>query len=92
MNISISEAKTQFDDLVRRAEAGEEVIVTSRGRPVAKLSPIGQPPDMANLPPDLAARRERLLALSSKMALEKKPPADAAHSADFMYDEYGLPG
>ena len=92
MNISIAEAQQQLDELARRAEAGEEVVLTSRGRPVAKLAPVGNPVAMPDLPPDLAARRERLLELSSLMAQEKEPGPDAAHAADFLYDEYGLPG
>jgi prevent-host-death family protein len=42
MDATIFEAKTKLSELVRRAQAGEEVIITS-GRdkkPVARLSPI----------------------------------------------------
>ena len=42
MNATIFEAKTRLSELVKRAQAGEEVIITS-GRdktPVAKLSPV----------------------------------------------------
>ena len=43
---TIFEAKTNLSDLVRRAQAGEEVIITS-GRdkkPVVRLQPIDPPP------------------------------------------------
>ena len=33
------EAKTQLSRLVERAEAGEEVIITRRGKPAARLVP-----------------------------------------------------
>ena len=39
MNISIKEAKNKFSELVRRAEAGERVVVTRDGRPVADVVP-----------------------------------------------------
>ncbi len=42
MTATIFEAKTNFSELLKRAQAGEEVIITS-GReraPVAKLTPI----------------------------------------------------
>ncbi|MFT6179816.1 MAG: prevent-host-death family protein [Akkermansiaceae bacterium] len=34
------EAKTHFSKLVRRANEGEEIIVTNRGEPVATIQPI----------------------------------------------------
>jgi prevent-host-death family protein len=37
--VGIHEAKTNFSRLVKRVEAGEEVIVRSFDRPVAKLVP-----------------------------------------------------
>lgn len=37
-NISIVEAKAQFADLIRRAEAGERITVTRHGRPVAQIT------------------------------------------------------
>jgi prevent-host-death family protein len=37
--VGIHEAKTNFSKLVKRVEAGEEVVVQNFGRPVAKLVP-----------------------------------------------------
>lgn len=34
------EAKTQLSQLVERAEAGEEIIIARRGKPVARLVPV----------------------------------------------------
>jgi prevent-host-death family protein len=36
-SIGIYEAKSKLSELVEKAEAGQEVIITRRGRPVAKL-------------------------------------------------------
>ena len=38
MRIAIAEAKAQFAELIRRAEAGEEIELTRYGRPVARLT------------------------------------------------------
>lgn len=37
MRIAVAEAKAQFADLLRRAEAGEEIELTRYGRPVARI-------------------------------------------------------
>jgi len=39
MNMSIAEAKAKFSELVKRAEAGEEVLITRHGKVVARLMP-----------------------------------------------------
>jgi prevent-host-death family protein len=38
--VSIAEAKAKFAALVSRAEAGEQILVTRNGRPVACLGPL----------------------------------------------------
>jgi prevent-host-death family protein len=40
MNVPISEAKARLTDLVRRAEAGDEVVLTRHGRSVVRLAPV----------------------------------------------------
>ena len=47
MQISITEAESRLDELVDRAEAGDEVILTCNGRPVVQLVPIEKKPDQA---------------------------------------------
>ena len=37
---TVHEAKTHLSRLLRRAEAGEEVVITRSGLPVARLSPV----------------------------------------------------
>lgn len=39
MEVSVAEAKNRLPKLLRAAEAGEEVIITRRGKPVVRLSP-----------------------------------------------------
>jgi prevent-host-death family protein len=38
--VSAREANQQFSKLLQRAVAGEEVVITRRGKPVAKLVPV----------------------------------------------------
>jgi prevent-host-death family protein len=38
--IAAADAKAQFSNLLRLAEAGQEIIVTRNGEPVARLGPI----------------------------------------------------
>jgi prevent-host-death family protein len=42
MNVSIKDAKELLEDLVRRAEAGEHVVLTRDGKPVAEIGPAAE--------------------------------------------------
>lgn len=39
MNVSITEAKAKLSELVGRAEAGEEIVITRHGKIAARLLP-----------------------------------------------------
>lgn len=47
MNVGIFEAKTRLSELLERAEQGEEIVITRRGHPIVRLSPLGQKPQRA---------------------------------------------
>ena len=40
--VNIHQAKTELSKLVERVEAGEEVLITRAGKPVAKLVPLNR--------------------------------------------------
>lgn len=84
MKVSVTEAKGQLTELVRRAERGDEVILTRHGQEAVKLVPIKSVPD-------LKARRAAIEAIAKEAAAKATPGPDAAHSQDFLYDENGLP-
>jgi prevent-host-death family protein len=42
-HVSIAQAKAEFAALVSRAEAGEDIVVTRNGRPVARLTHLETP-------------------------------------------------
>jgi len=41
--VTVHAAKTQLSKLIARAEAGEEVIIARRDKPVVRLVPVEQP-------------------------------------------------
>lgn len=41
--VSVAEAKAHLSELIAAAEAGEDVVITRRGEPVATLSPLPRP-------------------------------------------------
>lgn len=41
--VSVAEAKAQLSELLNRVERGEEVVITRRGKPVARISPTERP-------------------------------------------------
>lgn len=47
--VGMHEAKTQLSKLVEAAEAGEEVIITRRGKPVAQLVAVERKSGMASI-------------------------------------------
>lgn len=84
MHVSVSAAKGQLTELMRRAEAGEEVVLTRHGRPAVRLVPVKPKPDRAE--------RRAILRAVRTAALERVTPGpDAARSQDFLYGEDGLP-
>lgn len=84
MRVSLTEAKGQLTELVRRAEAGDEVILTRHGHPSVRLVPI-------RTPPDKKARRAFLETARASGVLRATPGPGAARSQDFLYGEDGLP-
>lgn len=41
--VSVAEAKAHLSQLIAAVEAGDEVVITRRGEPVATLSPLPRP-------------------------------------------------
>lgn len=84
MRVSVTEAKGQLTELVRRAEAGDEVILTRHGHAAVRLVPI-----KAAFDRDL--RRSLLHATRASAARKVTAGPTAAHSQDFLYDDAGMP-
>ena len=85
MQISVTEAKGQLTELVRRAEAGDEVVLTRHGHAVVRLVPV-------RALPDRKSRSALLEAARTSGSAKAKAGPKAARSQDFLYGDAGLPG
>ena len=84
MQLAITDAKARLTDLVRRAEAGEEVVLTRHGHAVVRLVAM-------HAKPSAKSRAELIDALRAQAATRSTAGASAARSQDFLYDDEGLP-
>ncbi|MFN3546534.1 MAG: type II toxin-antitoxin system Phd/YefM family antitoxin [Mesorhizobium sp.] len=84
MKVSVTDAKAQLTDLVRRAEAGEEVILTRRGHPAVRLVSI-------SVVPTATVRRALMEKVRASGAARANRGPTAQRSQDFLYDDDGLP-
>jgi prevent-host-death family protein len=85
MEKSITEAKAQLTELVRRAEAGDEIVLTRHGRPAVRLVPVRAAVDRKR-------RRAVLEAARASGVRRAVQGGEAARSQDFLYDgATGLP-
>jgi prevent-host-death family protein len=86
MRISVSQAKGQVLELVRRAEAGENIELTRHGVPAVKLVAAAGP----KLSPH--EKLQFMRDVVERARAKVRPGPRAARSADFLYDdETGLP-
>lgn len=86
MHVPLSDAKARLTDLVRKAEAGEDVVLTRHGAAVARIVPVRRRPGPEER---VAAIAELQAAVAARGVV---PGPEAARSADFLYGDDGLPG
>jgi len=67
-NVSLADAKARLSELVERAEAGDPVTITRRGKPVVQITAIKKMPR----PIDVAAMR----ALTNSMPMQTESAGD----------------
>ena len=84
MQLAITEAKARLTDLVRRAEAGEEIVLTRHGHAVVRLVAM-------HAKTSAKSRAELIDAVRAQAAAKATAGATAARSQDFLYDDEGLP-
>ncbi len=84
MRISVSQAKGQLAELVRRANAGDEVVLTRGGQVTVKFVPVSGRPYAVE-------RRSVIGAMLTAATGKRAAGASAARSQDFLYDDDGLP-
>ncbi|WP_446831773.1 type II toxin-antitoxin system Phd/YefM family antitoxin [Candidatus Foliamicus sp.] len=71
--VSIAQAKARLSELLNKVEAGQEVVITRRGKAVARLSPTANPKKPLPLA-DLAVFRTSMSSL-------RRPAADLLREA-----------
>lgn len=84
MRVSVSAAKGRLNELVRRVEAGEDVVLTRHGQSVVRLVPVRSPSE-------LKWRHDLLDSLRRNASAKATPGLSAARSQDGLYGEDGLP-
>ena len=84
MQISVTNAKGQLTELVRRAEKGDEIVLTRHGHAAVRLVSVKSTLDRKS-------RRALLEAARAAGAAKAKAGPRAARSQDFLYQEDGLP-
>jgi prevent-host-death family protein len=84
MRVSVTEAKGRLTDLVRRAEAGDEVVLTRHGHAAVRLTPVRPAPDQNQ-------RHKIIDEIRAQCAGKASPGPSAARSQDFLYGDDGLP-
>ena len=84
MRASVTEAKGQLTELMRRAEAGDEVLLTRHGHATVRLVPV-------KATPQWKSRRALLDAVRASAASKAAAGPSAARSQDFLYGADGLP-
>lgn len=84
VRVSVSDAKAQLTELVRRAEAGDEIVLTRHGNPAVRLVPVA-------VAPDVASRRALMESAQASASAKALPGPGAARSQDDLYGDDGLP-
>ena len=81
--INIAEAKAKLSALVDRAAAGEEIVLSRAGRPVARLMPLGE-----RMPRQPGVRRN--WQIPEDLFLEPADEEDLRAAEGVYTDEFGL--
>ncbi len=83
MELAITDAKARLTELVRRAEVGEEVVITRHGHAVARLVALRARSSVED-------RAEVISAIRARAAGKVAEGPSAARSQDFLFDDEGL--
>jgi prevent-host-death family protein len=62
MIVSVRESKARLSELVTKASQGEEVLITVRGKPAARIMPVATAPKKTDKTIWISKRRQQLAA------------------------------
>ena len=82
MDVPVKDAEGRLNELLDRAAAGEDIVLTRDGKPPVRLV-------TSSVVPLPRFRPEVVDEITRRAASEALPGPDAAHSQDFLYDEFG---
>lgn len=86
ITVGAFEAKTKLSKLLDKVEAGEEVIITRRGKEVARLVASEAPKEQSR-----NVKAAKLLAIADEFSRNVKGKFSSADVDDILYDSDGLP-
>ena len=70
--VNVAQAKARLSEILAKVEEGREVLISRRGRPVARLSPVERPRKPVDFAPlDALRARQRLSRVSSVHLIRK---------------------
>lgn len=84
MKISVSDAKKRLTALVRKAEAGADIVLTRHGHDAVRLVAVKSSPSAE-------FRTELLDSLRRSASSRARQEPGAARSQDFLYGDDGIP-
>lgn len=84
MKVAIHEAKAKLSALIKATLAGEQVILTKHGQPVAEIKPFSA----KKTPAEKLAIIEKIVQKAKRKATKG---VSAAKADNFLYDDDGLP-
>jgi prevent-host-death family protein len=84
MQVTVTEAKAKLTELVKRAEEGEEIVLTRHGHEIVRLVAVKRASSVQD-------RRSIIAHARASAARKERAGATAARSQDFLYDDDGLP-
>jgi prevent-host-death family protein len=83
MRVAVTNNKGQLTELIRQAEAEEEIILTRHGKAAVRLAPV-------EAAVSSEARRKLLEAIRASGAVKARSGENAARSQDFLYGPDGF--
>lgn len=69
LTVKIGEAKTHLSELLAKVEAGEEVVIARGADPIARLTRIAKPSDVAAAIAEIKAARQRAQPVTTEKIL-----------------------
>jgi prevent-host-death family protein len=84
---AVSEIKARLSEYLRRVRGGEEVVVTDRGRPIARIVPVFDPDAHLGDLDQRGLLRPPVLELPANFLERDRPPIEGGSLVDAVIEE-----